>query len=57
MHLTNPKVNMTIEGSESTESQQYESELPRVIYFDVGSNIVLKTRYLNCSRPCSWPQI
>ncbi len=42
MHLTNPKVNMTIEGSESTESQQYESELPRVIYFDVGSNIALK---------------
>lgn len=41
-HLTSPKVNMTLEGSESTESQQYESELPRTLYFNAGGNIALK---------------
>ena len=41
-HLTSPKINMTLEGSESTESQQYESELPRTLYFNAGSNIALK---------------
>ncbi len=41
-HLTAPKVNMSIEGSESTETQEYESELPRVLYFDGGSNIPLQ---------------
>lgn len=42
LHLTSPKVNMTIEGSESTESQQYQSEFPTTIYFNAGSNIALK---------------
>ena len=42
MHLLSPKVNMTLEGSESTESQQYQSEFPRTIYFNAGSNIALK---------------
>ncbi|MBD5358147.1 MAG: PorP/SprF family type IX secretion system membrane protein [Bacteroides sp.] len=42
MHITSPKVNMTLEGSESTESQQYQSELPMTIYFNGGSNIEIK---------------
>ncbi len=42
MHLTSPKVKMTLEGSESTESQEYETELPRTLYFDAGSNIKLQ---------------
>ncbi len=42
MHITSPKINMTLEGSESTESQQYQSELSRTIYFNAGSNIALK---------------
>lgn len=42
MHMLSPKVNMTLEGSESTESQQYQSEFPRTIYFTGGSNIALK---------------
>lgn len=41
LHLTNPKINMNIEGSESNEMQQYETELPRAIYFDANSNIEL----------------
>lgn len=42
MHVTNPKVTMSIEGSESSESQQYQTELPRTIYFDAGGNIAIK---------------
>lgn len=42
MHLTSPKVKMTLEGSESTESQEYETELPRTLYFDAGGNIKLQ---------------
>ena len=42
MHMLSPKVNMTLEGSESTESQQYQAEFPRTIYFTGGSNIALK---------------
>ena len=42
LHLTSPKVSMSVEGSESTESQQYETELPRSLYFEGGSNIGLQ---------------
>lgn len=42
MHLLNPKIKMTIEGSESTESQQYRTELPRTFYFEGGGNIRLQ---------------
>lgn len=41
-HLTSPKVTMSIEGSESTESQQYETELARMLYFTGGGNIALR---------------
>ena len=41
MHLTNPKVKMTKEGNESQEATEYQTELPRAIYFTGGSNIAL----------------
>lgn len=42
MHLTNPKVSMNTEGSESTDAQQYETQLSRSVYFDAGGNIALQ---------------
>lgn len=42
LHLTAPKVSLTLEGSENTESQQYETELARTLYFDAGGNIPLR---------------
>lgn len=42
MHLLQPKVKLSMEGSESTEDQEYETELPRMLYFTGGSNIQIK---------------
>lgn len=42
MHLTSPTVKMSLEGTESTESQEYETELSRTLYFDAGGNIRLQ---------------
>lgn len=42
LHITSPTVRMSEEASESTESQQYETELPRTLYFDAGGNIKLQ---------------
>ena len=42
MHVTSPKVNLVVEGNESTEAQQYETELARTVYFEAGSNIALR---------------
>ena len=42
LHLLAPTVKMSLEGSESTASQEYESLLPRTLYFMGGSNIELK---------------
>lgn len=41
MHITSPKIKMSIEGSENSEAQQYETELKRSIYFDAGGNIAI----------------
>lgn len=41
MHLTNPTVKLRKEGSESTDTQEYETKLPTSIYFDAGCNIDL----------------
>lgn len=41
-HLLEPMVKMSIEGSESTETQEYSTELGRMIYFTGGSNIQIK---------------
>lgn len=41
-HITSPTVSLNREGSESNESQQYETTLPRTLYFDAGGNITLE---------------
>ena len=42
LHLLQPIVKMGLEGSESTASQEYETVVPRTLYFMGGSNIPLK---------------
>ncbi len=42
LHLLNPKVNLKIEGSENSDTHEYETELPRNLYFMVDGNIPLK---------------
>lgn len=42
MHIMNPKVNLTMQGSASTETQQFQTELPRQIYLIADGNIPLK---------------
>lgn len=42
LHLLQPSINMSIEGSESTESQEFYTEIPRMLYFMAGSNIPIK---------------
>ena len=42
LHLLNPRINMAVEGSESTESTEYETEVPRILYFTASGNIPLK---------------
>lgn len=42
LHITSPKVNLTLEGNENMDAQEYETELPRAIYFTGGSNIMIK---------------
>lgn len=42
MHIMNPKINLSLEGSQSTESQQYQTELSRSIYFIADGNIPIK---------------
>ena len=42
LHLLQPTVKMGLEGSESTASLEYETVVPRTLYFMGGSNIPLK---------------
>lgn len=42
LHLLNPKVELNVEGSQSSGTQQYMTELPRSLYFLADSNIPLK---------------
>lgn len=42
LHLTDPVVRMSLEGSESTETHEYETKLSRTLYFTAGSNIQIK---------------
>ena len=42
LHLLQPTVKMGLEGSESTASQEYETVVPRTLYFMGGSNIPIK---------------
>lgn len=39
MHLTDPKVKLTREGDMATDTRQFETRLPRALYFDAGGNI------------------
>lgn len=41
LHFTSPKINLVPEGSASSDTQEYETELPRMLYFMAGSNIQL----------------
>lgn len=42
LHLLAPKVKLNIEGSESNDSENYETDLPRALYFTASGNIPLK---------------
>ena len=42
MHLTSPVVNLQQEGSDASDAVQYETTLPRTLYFETGGNIELK---------------
>lgn len=42
LHITDPTVKMSLEGTENNESQQYETTLPRTLYFVADGNIPLK---------------
>ncbi|MDE5796768.1 MAG: type IX secretion system membrane protein PorP/SprF [Muribaculaceae bacterium] len=41
LHLLNPIVQMSLEGSAANDSQEYETEVPRMLYLTAGSNIEL----------------
>jgi type IX secretion system PorP/SprF family membrane protein len=41
-HINSPSVKLSMEGSESTESQSYEFNMGRTVYFMAGSNIPIK---------------
>lgn len=42
LHALDPKVSLSLEGSESTEAQEFETEMRRMFYFTAGGNIPLK---------------
>lgn len=42
LHIAEPTVTMSVEGTESTESQEYQTSLQRMVYFTGGGNIPLK---------------
>ncbi len=41
LHLLNPVVQMSLEGSSANDAQEYETEVPRMLYLTAGSNIEL----------------
>ena len=41
-HLLDPVIGLKLEGTESTETQEYETKRPRTVYFIAGSNIPIK---------------
>lgn len=45
-HLLSPKIMMSTEGSENTESQEYDITLDRTLYLTSGGNIPLKNTLL-----------
>lgn len=41
LHLNKPVVHLNMEGSQANDSQEYETELPRMVYLMAGGNIEL----------------
>ncbi|MBD5312127.1 MAG: type IX secretion system membrane protein PorP/SprF [Bacteroides sp.] len=41
LHLLNPTVQMSLEGSDANDAQEYETEMARMLYLIAGSNIEL----------------
>lgn len=41
-HLLQPTIKLSMEGSEASDEQEFETELPRMFYFNAGSNIQIK---------------
>ncbi len=46
LHLLEPKVKLTLQGSENTETQEYETLLGRMVYFMGGCNFGIKNTLL-----------
>lgn len=42
LHLLNPTVSMRLDGSEASDSKEYQVEVPRMLYFTAGGNIGIK---------------
>ena len=42
MHIMSPKINLSVEGSNTDASQQYQTELPRQLYLVADGNIPIK---------------
>lgn len=42
MHILNPSVNLNMQGNQSSDYQQYQTELPRQLYLIADGNIPLK---------------
>lgn len=42
LHLLKPTIKMSLQGSENTETQEFESELGRMVYFMGGCNLPIK---------------
>ena len=42
LHLLSPTLTMSLEGSESTETQEYDVKMDRTLYLTAGSNIPVK---------------
>lgn len=42
LHILQPKVSLSVEGSEASDAAEFETELPRMFYFTSSGNIPLK---------------
>ncbi len=42
LHLTSPRIGMSVEGTETENAQQYETQLKRTLYFTADGNIGLQ---------------
>lgn len=42
LHLLSPKVSMAVEGNENSDAKEYQSDVPRMVYFMGGCNLNIK---------------